>query len=318
MAQSTANAAYERCGADQARCSAYRPKQSVFQLEGFDVQRIADFIYAHPNGFTNLVDLPYRLTSWSLQDARNVRIWESGGQIRAVGMVQLPWLALDYACATEALVPEVFAWGAERASAIARERGDEFWLGIYISPHNAAHSAYAKALGFQLDDEWAQIHLERDLNPHLPAVDLPDGFTFRPMGGQVDAYVELHQTAFGSKNMRVDWRARTLTAPEYRPELDLFIVDAADRPVAFSIGWLHDDKGQIEPLGVHPDYQRLGLGRAVLLEGLRRLGVAGATRAHIHVYKHNDPALALYQLPDNGNFRPEYELSAYVRAFTML
>lgn len=280
------------------------------------MQNIADFIYAHPDSFTNLVDLPYRLTSWSLQDPHNVRIWESGGDIQAVGMMQLPWSALDYACATEALVPDVFAWGAERATTIARERGDEVWLGIYIPPHNAAHIPYAEALGFRRDDEWTQIHLERDLDPHLPAVDLPDGFRFRPMGGQIEAYVELHQAAFGSNNMRVDWRTRTLTTPEYRPELDLFIVDPADRPVAFSIGWLHGTAGQIEPLGVHPDHKRLGLGRAVLLEGLRRLGVAGATRAHIHVYKHNDPALALYQLPDNGNFRPQYELNAYVQAFT--
>jgi ribosomal protein S18 acetylase RimI-like enzyme len=74
--------------------------------------------------------------------------------------------------------------------------------------------------------------------------------------------------------------------------------------------------GQIEPLGVHPDYQRLGLGRAVLLEGLRRLQASGATELYIDSYKHNDPALALYQTPNNGNFQQEYEATGYVRAFS--
>jgi mycothiol synthase len=283
-----------------------------------DLHQIAAFIDANPHGFPNLIDLPYRLASWSLENPENLRVWEADGQIQAVGMVQLPWLALDYAYspAAEVLVPEIFAWFAERCSAIAKERGEEESFAIYLSPERADHIPLAEAAGFTLDDDWTIIHLERELESPLPAVDLPEGFAFRLMGGRVEAYVDLHQAAFGSKNMRVSWRARTLTLPQYRPKLDLFIVDQMDRPAALSVGWISGTVGQIEPLGVHPDYQRLGLGRAALLEGLRRLQRHGARTAYIHVYKHNDPALALYQLANNGSFRPKYELSAYVRSFT--
>lgn len=48
--------------------------------------------------------------------------------------------------------------------------------------------------------------------------------------------VDLHQTAFNSRAMQVEWRARTLTMPQYRTDLDLFIVNVDDQPVAFCIG----------------------------------------------------------------------------------
>ncbi len=280
-----------------------------------DLQRIAAFFAANPQGMANRVDLPYRLASWSLEDPANVRLWEENGVLQAVAVVQMPWFALDYTYAPvcDHLLPEILAWGMQRMTAIAQERADELPLALYLTPQRAAHIPLVEAHGFQHDEGWDIVHLARGLNEPIPPVTLPEGFAFRPMNGQVAAYVDLHQTAFGSKNMRESWRARTLTMPEYRPELDLFIVDSADQPVAFSIGWLLGDEGQIEPLGVHPDYQRLGLGRAVLLEGLRCLQMAGATRAYIHSYKQNDPALALYQRPDNGDFRPQHDVTAYVR-----
>lgn len=286
------------------------------------IERIAEFIYACPEGFPNLVDLPYRLSSWALDDPANYHIWEADGQVQAVGLIQLPWLALDYALrpGSESLVAAILDWAAARAGIIARTTQQELPLVVRIPPNRAAHIPHLAARGFQLDDDWTIVHLNRALHGTLTTPALPDGYRFRALRGEseVAAYVDLHQTAFGSKNMRTGWRSRTLTMPQYRPELDLLVVDADDRPVAFCIGWLHPDQpiGQIEPLGVHPASQRLGLGRAVLLEGLRRLQVAGAQTARIDSYKHNDPALSLYQMPENGDFRVEYEAVGYVRVFT--
>jgi ribosomal protein S18 acetylase RimI-like enzyme len=235
-------------------------------------------------------------------------------------MIQMPWLALDYAYTTEALVPAIFDWAVERSQAIAAESGEDFTLCIRIPPERANHILHITARGFQPDDEWTIVHLRREFNEPLSVPDLPEGFAIRSLRGQseVEAYVNLHQTAFGSKAMRVGWRARSLTMPQYQPDLDLFIVNRDDQPVAFCIGWLHPHEpvGQIEPLGVHPDYQRLGLGRAVLLEGLRRLRVNGAKTAGIDSYKFNDPALALYQTPNNGNFQPHFEAAGYTRVFS--
>ena len=36
--------------------------------------------------------------------------------------------------------------------------------------------------------------------------------------------------------------------------------------------------GEFEPVGTHPGYRRLGLGRAMLLHGMQQARAAGATR----------------------------------------
>lgn len=286
------------------------------------IERIAEFIYVCPSGFPNLVDLPYRLSSWALDDPANYHIWETGSQIQAVGLIQLPWLALDYVLrpGAESLVPAILDWAVVRAKTIARATQQELPIVVRIPPQRAAHILHLETRGFQLDDDWTIVHLSRTLHEMLTAPILPDGYDFRTLRGEAEvaAYVDLHQAAFGSKNMRTEWRSRTLTMSQYRPELDLLVVDATDHPVAFCIGWLHPQQpiGQIEPLGVHPDYQRLGLGRAILLEGLRCLQGVGARTARIDSYKYNDPALSLYQTKENGDFRVEYEAVGYVRIFT--
>jgi ribosomal protein S18 acetylase RimI-like enzyme len=39
--------------------------------------------------------------------------------------------------------------------------------------------------------------------------------------------------------------------------------------------------GEIDPLGTHPDYRRLGLARALVAESFRRMRAAGLQRAYI-------------------------------------
>lgn len=70
---------------------------------------------------------------------------------------------------------------------------------------------------------------------------------------------------------------------------------------AFCVGWLDQSGpdmhtcGQIEPLGVHPDLQHLGLGRAVLAEALRRLRELGAKEIYVETDSYRDEALELYK-----------------------
>jgi mycothiol synthase len=47
--------------------------------------------------------------------------------------------------------------------------------------------------------------------------------------------------------------------------------------VAFCVVWPDEvnQVGLLEPVGVHPDFHRQGLGRAVVSEGLRRLQACG-------------------------------------------
>ena len=76
--------------------------------------------------------------------------------------------------------------------------------------------------------------------------------------------------------MTAQWRERTIGTPLYQPDLDL-VAAAPDGTLAgFCVGWHEPSRGvaQLEPVGVHPRYQRRGLSRALLTEMLRGVSVA--------------------------------------------
>jgi ribosomal protein S18 acetylase RimI-like enzyme len=131
-----------------------------------------------------------------------------------------------------------------------------------------------------LDDEGGYVVLQHSL-VHVPAVpEPPPGFTLRPLRGQEEAvaYTTVHRAALESDSMTAEWRARTLRMPQYRPELDLVIEAPDGSPAGFCVGWYDASRRvvQIEPLGVHPRFHRLGLSRVLVLEMLRRFKEQGA------------------------------------------
>ena len=56
------------------------------------------------------------------------------------------------------------------------------------------------------------------------------------------------------------------------------------------------DRVQVEPLGVHPHFQRLGLARILLLEMLHRFQAHGAERALVETDLARTPARKAYEL----------------------
>jgi len=152
------------------------------------------------------------------------------------------------------------------------------------------------------ENSWTQVLLRHASPLSTKEISLPTGFTIRPLDGtkEVDAYVELHQAVFESRNMRTEWRQRILQRPEYIPDLDLVAVAPNGQLAACCICWLAENpngecSGQIEPLGVHSEYRRLGLGHAILSEGLKRLRSRGAKQVYVQTDKYRDGAFRLYE-----------------------
>jgi mycothiol synthase len=230
-------------------------------------------------------------------------IWEKGGETAAWAVFQPPWWNLDYAIHPSergsCLEQEVLAWGKEQIMGYARRTGEDFDGSVEIfkdTPNVERTIEHLASLGFEKFD-WSIIRFEQDLNQELPLPQLPDGFSIRPLRGktEVEAYVRLHRAAFGSDHMTTAWRMRMLEHPAYRPDIDLVAVDAKDRLVGFCGCWIWQGVGQIEPMGVHPDYQAKGLGRALELAALQALRNAGARYMHVDHVSVNEAAIALSQ-----------------------
>lgn len=176
-----------------------------------------------------------------------------------------------------ALVDEVIGWYDTAAAGIKRtavlQAADQFALKRWL------------ARGYEIDPatlgdngSWGQFN-ERDLT-ELEQPVLPGGFRFRTadeagpsaaVRAHIDAWAPSTYTAESYEGVR-------RTAP-YRGDLHV-LVEAADGTMAAStIMWLDEvnKTAEFEPVGTHPGYRRLGLGRAMLLHGMHLAQAAGAT-----------------------------------------
>ena len=85
--------------------------------------------------------------------------------------------------------------------------------------------------------------------------------------------------------------------PGYERELDIVAVAPDGVMAAYVNGWLDpvNKVGDFGPVGTRPAYRRQGLGRAVLLECLRRMQARGMDRVSVSTGVSNTPAIQLYE-----------------------
>jgi ribosomal protein S18 acetylase RimI-like enzyme len=269
-----------------------------------DRRWMAEVVRANPSEHLHVVDLPYRLASWALDDPDNAALFaDESGRVVAWAAMQMPFWCIDYAWMPDAppdIHAHLLAWADERA----RNADRPCWFtGVFPRQEQQRHALAEAGFADQADareNAWSKRLLQHG---GVPAnADLPAGFSLRPLAGAVEvpAYVALHRAAFGSDAMTEAWRARTLTVPEYRPDLDLVAVAPDGQLAGFAVCWFADTgpsgrpSGQFEPVGVHPMFQGRGIGRALMAEGLRRLRAAGAEIMYVETDDQRGPALALY------------------------
>ncbi len=98
------------------------------------------------------------------------------------------------------------------------------------------------------------------------------------------------------------WYLDIQRCPLYRRDLDLVAVAPNGDLASFCTVWYDDvtRSAYFEPVGTHPLYQRRGLARAVMCEGLRRVKRLGATVAFVGGY--SAEANALYRGVTDGDY----------------
>lgn len=259
----------------------------------------------------HVVDLPYRLSSWALDDPEHTDLWfNAEEQLVAWTVLQTPFWTIDYVCRPdfeEALHSQLVCWADERAYKIVGKPGGQpsWFVNVFADQVTRIHDLEEAGFVSQADlevDPWSKVFMQRPAYMPVESCALPAGFVIRPLAGEdeVEAYVELHRDVFLTKNMTVAWRVRVLHCPQYTSDLDLVVVAPDGRLAAFCVGWLSraygmNPVGQIEPLGVQEDFRTLGLGRAVLSECLRRLHRYGADQVYVETDKYRNAVLGLYE-----------------------
>ena len=259
----------------------------------------------------HVTDLPYRLSSWTFDDPDNIHLWFDEEQnVIAWAALQTPFWTIDIICHPDVetyLFSEILVWADQRARQVQDTSfGLPAWyVNVFTGQTNRIRDLEQAGFKCQADageDSWSKVLMCRSVESLVKVYSPPAGYTVRPLAGEkeVKAYVELHRSVFESKNMTVDWRMRTLSHPDYRPDLDI-VVETPDRRLgAFCVCWL-DQKtldGRVEPLGCHADFRRYALGRVALSEGLHRLQSMGVQNIYVETDSYRNTAFQLYEAFD--------------------
>ncbi|WP_416234370.1 mycothiol synthase [Lentzea sp. NEAU-D7] len=157
----------------------------------------------------------------------------------------------------------------------------------------------AEKLGFRKVRELLRMRLR--VENDLPEPELPEGLTIRPFvpGKDEAAVVYVNHRAFdwhpeqGAMSIE-DVRAKE-DEPWFDPEGFLLAFDADDRLAGFHWTKVHTPElGEVYVVGVDPDRQGGGLGKALTLAGLRHLREQGVKEVMLYVESDNTAAVRVY------------------------
>lgn len=177
----------------------------------------------------------------------------------------------------EHLLPEMLAYAEKTFIGKGMTR-------IYVGEPDKSLQKAARERGFVRDEKSCIDYMLYDLG-NVPGSDLPDGYRFvsRAENNDLEKLREVCGLSFYHHDTN-DWATvysyqELQKAPDYRKELDIVVERPDGKWVACTTAWLdpYNRMGTLEPVGAI----QLGMGREIVMEGLRRLRDMGALVAHM-------------------------------------
>lgn len=270
-----------------------------------DLVRLWHFVSAH--GKMHPGDLVWRvLMHTTYRPERDLRIWQREGEIVGFCLQKGPFFDYELSRALSAhdrsgLLEQV-ARHAEQHALETSDRPPRLTTTTLASA--TEERADLERLGFRPDDQALFYYLEFDLAQPIPEPKLPQGFRLRHIGEPSRGFaalspepatlaerVDVHREVWHPSRFTLEAYQNIRAFPLFQPELDLAAVAPEGRFAAYCTVWYDAERGvgEFEPVGTRPAYARRGLGKAVLLEGFRRLQTLGAKRAIVYCEENNLP-----------------------------
>lgn len=157
---------------------------------------------------------------------------------------------------------------------------------IYVREDDLQLQQALEAVGFmQGDDTLIQAEIAHDpaKTPLAPTLQ---------MKSRIEDTLPHHLIQRNGDNIQTKLNECSL----YRPELDLCVRDEAGNVAAYALFWMDDvtKVGLLEPLRTERAFQRLGLARHLIAEGIARLRELGAASIRVGYSPNNEAAASLY------------------------
>jgi ribosomal protein S18 acetylase RimI-like enzyme len=172
-------------------------------------------------------------------------------------------------------------------------------LRVYAHHSDAMRREMLAARGYAVG-EWPEYQRYRPFSLPIPDVPVAEGYTVRGLredelpARSWASWKAFHPDDPDEEYEGWEWYRCMENMPLYRRNLDVVAVAPNGEIAAFCTYWYDDITRSIyvEPVGTVPAHQRRGLGKAVMLEALRRAARLGAVMASVGSY--SEGAHALY------------------------
>lgn len=304
-----------------------------------DLQPIANLINAcevvdHLEEGTSVAELRAELEAPGYDRKRDMSLWrDADGRLQGFVRLWRPEVVetvegrLIFKVHPQArrsdLGAQCLAWAEDRLREAAQTAGKLGILHARVSQKDAQKIGLLERQGFSIDRYF--LTMARSLAEPIPEPVLPPGFSLRLTNGQADAeaWVALFNESFidhwNHHPLTVEQFLHEMRLPEYQANLDMIALSPDGVFAAFCYGSIYPEENQrsgrsdgwIEVLGTHRGFRKIGLGRAILRDGLQRLKAAGVESARLNVDA--ESLTGATRLYESEGFRPVETKISYVK-----
>lgn len=165
------------------------------------------------------------------------------------------------------------------------------FLHAFVNDVDEEFVSLVEARGYKRDGEESRTMCQFVIPNPFPEIVLPEGFHLTSLAEECD-WAKIHRVMWRGFNHEgeppageeeLESRRKLFDTPKARRDLKI-AVKAPNGNFAAFCGMFYEPTNRIayiEPVATDPDYRRMGLGKAAVLEGIRRCGALGATVAYV-------------------------------------
>lgn len=220
-----------------------------------------------------------------------IRIWEDAGKIVSVAHYesQLGEAFFQFHPAYKYLRQEILDYAEENL--FGRSEDGRRFLNAYVNDDDDGFLTLVKERGYQKDNDGKRPMSRFDIPHAFPVISLPEGFRLVSLADECD-WAKVHRVLWRGFNHPGD---PTSGDDELASRRIMFDTPSAQRALKIAVKAPNEDFvafcgmfyepgnhfAYVEPVATDPDYRRLGLGKAAVLEGIRRCAALGANVAYV-------------------------------------
>jgi len=237
-----------------------------------------------------------------------ISLWDDpqdSGRLLGWSLLSPTWSAFDVYVQPELCgSPEAEAmnfYTEEQIIRLARSQNKEKVYRMWVAQGDDDYIEHLLRNGFKRTGEDV-VYMACSLDDPIPSPVLPEGVWVRTVAGEHEAVLRAtaQYGAFESEAPFDRYLQRYMNfmhSPVYDLERDIVSILPDGRIGSFCIVWVDpvNQVGLFEPVGTLPDYRGRGLGKAVVLEGLRYLQRQGMRTAILCTNEDHTPAVKLYE-----------------------